>query len=50
MTWRLRDEATAGIGMIVAVDGWQNQTGLEVAAHSEFTDQTRLVSMIAGSQ
>jgi hypothetical protein len=43
MAWRLREEATAGIGTIVDVDASQSQTGLDVAAHSETTAQTRLV-------
>jgi hypothetical protein len=36
--------------MIVAVDAWQNQTDLDEMARIGSTAQTRLVSMIAGSQ
>jgi hypothetical protein len=50
VTWQLRDEATVGIGMIVAVDAWRNQAGLEMADRSGATAQTRPVSMLAGSQ
>jgi hypothetical protein len=44
------DEATAGIGKIVAVDVWQNQTGLGGGFVTSRHSQTRLVSIIAGSQ
>jgi hypothetical protein len=45
-----QDGATAGIGMIIAVDAEQNQTGLDVAARIGSIAQTRLVSMLPGSQ
>jgi hypothetical protein len=47
---QLKDGTTAGIGMIVAIDASQNQTGLDAAVRIGFTAQTRLVSMLAGSQ
>jgi hypothetical protein len=36
--------------MIIAVDAPQNQTGLDVMTPSESTAQTRLISMLTGSQ
>jgi hypothetical protein len=48
--WRLSDGATAGIGTIVAVDAWQNQTGLGGGSDMSRHLQTRLVSILAGNQ
>jgi hypothetical protein len=50
VAWQFSEEATAGIGTLVAVDAWQNQTGLDVATRIGFTAQTCLVSMIAARQ